>query len=112
MTLTILYLNPCRRERLKAAFEVNLKILGPLFTARLVKAVENSYLPHHSLRVNYNFAMHALHVVAGLQGLAAVTIIKEAWGMKNARAAGTREQEPANIPTHPGLTPEGKRPLN
>ncbi len=101
MTLTVLYLNPCRRERLRAAFEVNLKVLGPIFTASLVNAVENSYIPHRSVRVNYSYAMYALHVVAGLQGLAAIAIIKEAWGVKNARAAGTRKQEPANIPTHP-----------
>ncbi len=54
MNLTVLYLNPCRRERLRAAFEVNLKILGPIYTASLVNAIENSYLFHRSVRVNYN----------------------------------------------------------
>ncbi len=100
MNLTVLYLNPCRRERLKAAFEVNLKILGPIYTASLVNAVVNSYLPHRSVRVNYNYAMHALHVVAGLSGLAAIAIIKEAWGVKNARVKNARAT-PANIPIHP-----------
>ncbi len=103
MTVTILYLNPCRRERLRDAFAMNIRFIGPMLTARLVNAVERSYQPHNSPRTNYIYAMHALHRVAGVQGLAAISIIKEAWANGSLCPLDNqheqRGQEPANI-TH------------
>ncbi len=108
MTITIVYHNPCRRERLRDAFAMNIHILGPIRTAQFVDAVYSSYQHHLSPRTNYNFALHALNTVAGIQGLAAACIIKEAWNEGSLKPIGLLS---ADNPTHPGLTPEGKRPI-
>ncbi len=108
MTLTILYLDPCRLNRLRDAFSDVNHILGPTRTTMLVDAVRSSYIPHRSLRTNYNFAVHALLVTVGLQGIAAISIIKEAWTPGSLSA---HRQEPIPNTTHPGLTPEGKHPI-
>ncbi len=102
MTVTILYLNTKRRERLRDAFAMNIRILGPFKTAQLVDALIYAYQPEHSTRNNYNRAMHALYRVAGLQGLAATCLIKEAWNegsLSPQRGGRDGEQELANI-TH------------
>ncbi len=98
MTLTILYLDPCRRERLRAAFSDANHFLGPIHTASLVYAVRSSYIPHRSFRTNYNFAMHALLVIVGLQGIVATAIIKEAWN-PNSMASDRAINTP--LTTHP-----------
>ncbi len=101
MTMTIVYLHPCRRERLRDAFAVNIHILGPMRTAQFVNAVQYSYQYHLSPRTNYIFALHALNTVAGIQGLAAIAIVKEAWNEGSLRQLDDRQrgQEPVNI-TH------------
>ncbi len=79
MPVTVLYLNSCRRERLRAAFADNIHFLGPKQAAALVSAVSTSYQHHRSPRVNYIFALHALYTCAGIYGLPAIAIVKEAW---------------------------------
>ncbi len=101
MTLTILYLNPCRRNRLRAAFSTNIHLLGPMRTAQLVNAITEAYNPHRSPRVNYNHALHALHYAAGLIGLSAIAIVKEAWNTNSLRLAGDVSTRPAANITHP-----------
>ncbi len=99
MTITIIHLDPIRRERLRAAFATNIHLLGPMQTAQLVEAIHSSYIPHRSLRANYNFALHALHTLTGLQGLSAVAIVKEAWN-EGSLAPRCAPQPVADI-THP-----------
>ncbi len=99
MPITVICTDPIRRERLRAAFTLNIHLLGPIQTAFLVDAIRSSYIPHRSPRANYNFALHALYAVAGLQGLSAIAIIKEAWN-EGSLAPRCAPQPVANI-THP-----------
>ena len=105
MTLTILYLNPCRRERLRAAFAHTLIHLGPLQAAAIVEALVQAYQPENALRTDYNFARHALHYGVGIEGLAAISLVKVAWNDGSLDPShgtdGTHGQEPASIITHP-----------
>ena len=99
MSLTILYLHSCHRERLRAAFDHNIQIHGPVQTARIVNAIAAGYAPNLSPRVNYNHALLTLQDVAGLAGLAAISIIKEAWNPDS--LTPLCEQEPVADIAHP-----------
>ncbi len=103
MTLTVICTDPIRRERLRTTFAINIHLLGPMQTAFLVDAVRSSYLPHRSPRTNYNFALHALYTIAGLQGLSAIAIVKEAWneGSLAPRYAQANTPQPSATITHP-----------
>ncbi len=100
--ITVVYLDPIRRERLRAAFADNITLLGPMRTAQLVNAIQYGYSQHRSPRANYNFALHALGTVAGLVGLNAIAIVKEAWNVGSLipRLASNYQQPVAAI-THP-----------
>ncbi len=101
---TIIYTDPCRLDRLRAAFAMNIHLLGPLYTAQLVDAVQCGYIQHRSTRVNFTFALHALHTLAGLDGLSAIAIVKEAWneGSLRGRANATHDApQPIATITHP-----------
>ena len=98
MSLTIIHLNTCRRDRLRAALAYNIKILGPLHTATIVEALVYAYQHHNTTRTNYNFALHALLHVAGLEGLAAIALVKEAW---NPGSLHTHHPQPVVDITHP-----------
>ena len=105
MSLTIIHLNTCRRDRLRAAFSYDIKILGPLRTATIVEALVHAYQHHNTTRTNYNFALHALLYVAGLEGLAAIALVKEAWNPECLSPlphdTHQHEQEPVVNITHP-----------
>ena len=105
MSLTILYLHSSRRDRLRAAFDHALQLLGPSHTAALTEALVQAYQPARSARTNYNFALHALHYVVGIEGLAAISLVKVAWNDGSLDPShgtdGTHGQEPASIITHP-----------
>ncbi len=99
---TIIYTDPCRRDRLRAAFATNIHLLGPLYTAQLVNAVHCGYIQHRSTRANYTFALHALHTLAGLVGLSAIAIIKEAWNEGSLAPCDARDvPQPVATITHP-----------
>ena len=104
MTTTIIYFNPCRRERLRDAFAHTLQILGPRRAAAIVEALTRAYQPASSARTNYNFALHALLHITGLDGLNAISLIKEAWNEDSMAPidgeAGTGPEPVTNI-THP-----------
>ena len=107
MSLTILYLHSCRRDRLRDAFDHALQLLGPSNIAALTEALVQAYQPARSARTNYNYAMHALHRVAGLSGLVAIAIIKEAWNVNSLAPLDDTHPQPTADITHPSTnTPQ------
>lgn len=79
MTITIKYLNHCRRDRLRAAFAVNIQFLGSTYVVQIIRGLQGAYQHHNSPRTNYTYSLHTLNYVTGISGLAAISIIKEAW---------------------------------
>ena len=99
MPITVLYLNSCRRERLRDALAHTLLHLGPCRAAATVDALQKAYQSHNTTRTNYNFALHALQHVVGLEGLAAISLIKEAWNPNSLSPLNL--PEPVADITHP-----------
>lgn len=102
MSFTVVYLHPCRRDRLRAAFIDSLAILGTNTIYILTRDLQKNYRADHSHRMNYLIAIATLHVTVGVVGLTAAAIVKEAWNPGSLREETTRglAQHPTHLATH------------